>query len=355
LPSPNREHSWVHLIYLLPSLGYGIYLGSVNGNWTLLVLAGGSAVAMQLVRASASISATEPVQFLGNRVRIGKRLLPRCSWLWPSSVRTRVYLETRQLEPVDRGKAFSRELAAGGLLLGVDLDGAALRLELEHESSHLLVIGPTGSGKTQLLRLIAGGWQNPIWVVDFKGGMGFESFRGLERLATNLDDNLEDFWAAITLELDRREAGGAWRPLLLVVDELGAVLATRSAPPVLERVVSKGRSLGVHLVAANQTLSAVGRTLVANCALRVVVGSVDPIDAAQLAVTQKLPTWATAILKTPSGQQPFWFPKNATKALAETRGADICSFNPLLDLAGYPRQQPRDQRATTGKPLNLIG
>jgi hypothetical protein len=356
-PPLYREHCRVHIIYLLPSLGYGLYLGSVTGNWTLLLLAGGSAVAMQLARAGASISATEPVQFLGNRVRIGKRLLPRFSWLWPSSVRTRVYLEMRQLEPIDRSEIFARELAAGGLVLGVDLDGSAVRLELAHESSHLLVIGPTGSGKTQLLRLIACGWQNPIWVLDFKGGMGFEGFAGLERLATNLDENLEDFWAAVTLELDRREAGGAWRPLLLVVDELGAVLATRSAPPVLERVVSKGRSLGVHLVAANQTLSAVGRTLVANCALRVVVGSVDPIDAAQLAITEKLPTWATAILKSSSGQLPFWFPKYRAAAPATTHSAagEGGGVNPLLDLAGYPRQQSRDQRAATGKPLNLIG
>lgn len=347
----------MHIIYLLPSLGYGLYLGSVNGNWTLLVLAGGSAVAMQLARAGASISATEPVQFLGNRVRIGKRLLPRFSWLWPSAIRTRVYLETRQLEPIDRGKIFDRELAAGGLLLGVDLDGGAVRLELEHESSHLLVIGPTGSGKTQLLRLIAGGWQNSIWVLDFKGGMGFEDFAGIERLATNLDADLENFWAAVTDELDRREAGDSWRPLLLVVDELGAVLATRAAPPVLERVVSKGRSLGVHLVAANQTLSAVGRTLVANCALRVVVGSVDPIDAAQLAITEKLPTWATAILKSSHGQLPFWFPKYRAISPAATHSAagEGGAVNPLLDLAGYPRQQARDQRAATGKPLNLIG
>jgi hypothetical protein len=187
--------------------------------------------------------------------------------------------------------------------------------------------------------------------------MGFEDFAGLERLATNLDDNLEDFWVAVTDELDRREAGGSLRPLLLVVDELGAVLATRSAPPVLERVVSKGRSLGVHLVAANQTLSAVGRTLIANCALRAVVGSVDPIDAAQLAITEKLPSWATAILKSSAGQQPFWFPKYRAISSAATRSAagEGGGVNPLLDLAGHSRQQPRDQRATAGKPLNLIG
>jgi len=345
----------VHLIYMLPSLGYGIYLGSVNGNWTLLLLAGGSALAMQLARTSASISLTEPVQFLGNRVRVGKRLLPRFSWLWPSSVRTRVYLETRQLEPINRGQIFTREQAAGGLLLGIDLDGRAVRLELEHESSHLLIIGPTGSGKTQLLRLIAAGWHHPIWVLDFKGGMGFEGFRGLERLATNLDEDLDDFWAALTNELDRRESGGIAPPLLLVVDELGAVLATRSAPPVLDRVVSKGRSLSVHLVAANQTLSAVGRTLVANCALRVVVGSVDPIDAAQLAITEKLPNWATAIMKSSGGQLPFWFPKYRATAQAATHSDEGVSVNPLLDFAGYPRQQTRNQRATAGKSLNLIG
>jgi hypothetical protein len=345
----------VHFIYLLPSLGYGVYLGSVSGNWTLLVLAGGSAVAMQLARAGASLSATEPIQFHGNRVRIGKRLLPRCSWLWPSTVRTRVYLATRELEPIDRGKVFARELTAGGLLLGVDLEGSAVRLELAHENSHLLVIGPTGSGKTQLLRIIATGWQNPVWVLDFKGGMGFEGFHNLERLATNLDKDLEDFWVSISTELDRREAGGAWRPLMLVVDELGAVLATRSAAAVLDRVVSKGRSLGVHLVAANQTLSAVGRTLVANCALRVVVGSADPIDAAQLAITEKLPSWATAILKSSSGQLPFWFPRNPAATPKVCHTDDRQPVNPLLDFSGYLGQQSRDQRTAAGKPLNLIG
>jgi hypothetical protein len=353
----------VPILYLLPSLGYAIYLSVSSGNPTLLFLVAASGLAMQLSRGLTSIRPDATLEFIGGRVRIGKKLLPRAPWLWPAAVRDRVYLQVCSVPESDRASLFESQRGSGGLYLGVTENGGPLTIELANHRCHALLIGPTGSGKTKLMRLIAAGWAGTCWVVDYKGGMGFEG-SGVDRLITNLSADRPEFWAGLNELLDAREGGANGPPLLLLVDELGSVLQERDAALTLERVVSKGRSLGVHLVAANQTLSGVSRTLLANCQVRVGVGNLDPVDRAQLGQQRPCPANSRAVLIDQGREIGFWFSFDAefegpaALKTAPARWSGSESPNPLTkssDFAGDFRQSAGNQRSLAGYSLNPIG
>lgn len=152
-------------------------------------------------------------------------------------------------------------------------------LDLVRDGPHLLVAGTTGSGKSELLRVLLTGLvmtHSPtrlrLVLFDFKGGSTFDPFATLphvEALVTDLDaaaavrviDSLE-------AELSRRErrlrahgvadlaalpAELAPARIVLAVDEFREV--AERAPAVLARLVhlaTVGRSLGLHLVLATQ-------------------------------------------------------------------------------------------------------
>jgi len=175
--------------------------------------------------------------------------------------------------------------------LGLDDDGHPVVLDLDEpahggDGPHGLVVGATGSGKSELLRTLVGGLlatrdpeQLAVVLVDYKGGA---TFRGMEQLpqvagyVTNLDseDTTARFADALGGELDRRQrllrdAGhpdlDAWRtsahfagappPLLVVIDEFAELLeAAPDLLAVMVRTCRVGRSLGVHLLLATQRL-----------------------------------------------------------------------------------------------------
>jgi DNA segregation ATPase FtsK/SpoIIIE, S-DNA-T family len=156
---------------------------------------------------------------------------------------------------------------------------------------HGLVVGATGSGKSELLRTIVAGLaathppdQLAVVLVDFKGGAAFgdlASFPQVAGLITNLQSDLsmvDRAMAALQGELARRQrllsqagnqpdlrAYGARRAadprldplpyLLVVVDEFGELLAARPEFLDLFTAIGRvGRSLGMHLVLASQRL-----------------------------------------------------------------------------------------------------
>src|SRR5829696_5398651 len=180
--------------------------------------------------------------------------------------------------------------------VGVTAGGEALVLDLKEAAErgigpHGLVVGATGSGKSELLRTIVAGLaathppgQLAFVLVDFKGGAAFADLAQLPQVAgliTNLQTDLsmvDRALAALQGELARRQrllhlagnqpdlraytAAVAADPrleplpsLLVVVDEFGELLAAR--PEFLELFTAigrVGRSLGMHLLLASQRL-----------------------------------------------------------------------------------------------------
>jgi S-DNA-T family DNA segregation ATPase FtsK/SpoIIIE len=178
----------------------------------------------------------------------------------------------------------------------VDPQGGTVTLDLKEsalggDGPHGLVIGATGSGKSELLKTVVTGLAltHPpdllsFVLVDFKGGAAFAGLNDLPHVAgfiTNLADDLgliDRMRDALFGEMrrrqqllklagnlgalrqyhQRRELGASLEPLpylLVVIDEFAELLAAR--PDFIELFVAMGRlgrSLGVHLMLASQQL-----------------------------------------------------------------------------------------------------
>ncbi|WP_328615609.1 type VII secretion protein EccCa [Amycolatopsis sp. NBC_00355] len=179
--------------------------------------------------------------------------------------------------------------------IGVTEDGEIVELDLKESAQggmgpHGMLIGATGSGKSELLRTLVLGLAAThsseilnFVLVDFKGGA---TFLGMDRLPhtsamiTNLADELplvDRMQDSLNGEMVRRQeqlrasghpslfeyekarAAGEQLPpmptLFLVVDEFSELLSAK--PEFMELFVSVGRlgrSLGVHLLLASQRL-----------------------------------------------------------------------------------------------------
>ncbi|HJU01325.1 MAG TPA: type VII secretion protein EccCb, partial [Actinomycetes bacterium] len=180
--------------------------------------------------------------------------------------------------------------------IGVTPEGNPLVLDLKEAAEsgigpHGLVIGATGSGKSELLRTIVAGLaathppdQLAFVLVDFKGGAAFADLVQLPQVAgliTNLQADLsmvDRALAALQGELARRQrllhqagnqpdlrayaarrAADRWLEplphLLIVVDEFGELLAARPEFLDLFTAIGRvGRSLGMHLLLSSQRL-----------------------------------------------------------------------------------------------------
>jgi S-DNA-T family DNA segregation ATPase FtsK/SpoIIIE len=184
------------------------------------------------------------------------------------------------------------------LRVAIGLGPKGQRVELDLKESalegmgpHGMVIGATGSGKSELLRTLVLGLAVThssetlnLVLVDFKGGA---TFLGLDRLPhvsaviTNLSEELplvDRMYDALHGELVRRQdllrregtfasvreyekaraAGAKLAPLpslLIVVDEFSELLANKPEFAELFVMIGRlGRSLGVHLLLASQQL-----------------------------------------------------------------------------------------------------
>ncbi len=188
------------------------------------------------------------------------------------------------------------------LPIGRDGDGEQVELDLKEAAQggmgpHGLVVGATGSGKSELLRTLVTGlvMTHPpdllsLVLVDFKGGATFAGLTDLPHVAgliTNLAGDLtlvDRVRAALHGEQQRRqrllrEAGNvdslrdyharraagrteaAGKPLeplpylLIVVDEFGELLSQRNDfIDLFVQIGRVGRSLGMHLLLATQRL-----------------------------------------------------------------------------------------------------
>ncbi|WP_043620965.1 type VII secretion protein EccC [Nonomuraea candida] len=180
--------------------------------------------------------------------------------------------------------------------IGLGADGRVVELDIKESAQggmgpHGLVIGATGSGKSELLRTLVLGLaitHSPeilnFVLVDFKGGatfLGLETLTHVSAVITNLEDELplvDRMHDALHGEMVRRqellraagnyaslrdyerarEQGADLRPLptlFIVLDEFSELLAAKPEFVDLFVMIGRlGRSLGVHLLLASQRL-----------------------------------------------------------------------------------------------------
>lgn len=311
--------------WMLPSILFGLYLGLSSGAWHMLgmsVITAGIWVGVRKFNDGRVVDLSEPVVINGTEVWIGDYLLPRREILWKREWHALVYqaYQSRQSPP------------------RFELD-----LQLEESGVHALIIGPTGSGKSQLLKLLLaqtlGAQPNcQLTLLDFKGGATFSRYAGLgqlKTLATDIDSHDPDeLWSTIRAEVGRRElalaAKGASRiedPIMfglprhyIFIDELAAALAESPlAAGALTMVATRGRSLGVHLVAATQSAQGIPRAMLTNLRVRIALAEADPIDLAQLNIKRPpepasvLAGWGTGLVQKPGALTSYFnFPLGAS-------------------------------------------
>ena len=175
--------------------------------------------------------------------------------------------------------------------LGINPDGSIHRLFLDDSGAHMIVVGRTGSGKTntlsQMLLDVLGGYSEEdveAWVFDGKGadftafvpeGRDPANFQQLKVLGNNVEDP-ED-WAAImqslvgvmedrykqmrlagvnSIEGLRRRTGGSVPRIVAVCDEIDKMLNNPMGKEImasLNVLATKARQAGIHLVLGTQS------------------------------------------------------------------------------------------------------
>ena len=295
-------------IWMLPSLVLGLYLGFSTGMWQLALMSFGSALIAVVVsrvrRPSPSETATvgNPFTSVGKKIFYLNKPLTRWRWMLSPKLRAaaRSLVAERQREqnlqlvlPRLLGRGFRASMPGELCAVLGEAQGAAIEVDLT-TAPHVFVVGPTGSGKSQLLRILAKSLTNrylptelQLMLVDFKGGALLDGL-GLEPwLVANLSDLEGDrstFWVELHTLLQQRERDPTLMTprVLIIVDELAEVLRDQAACVALTSVAARGRSLGVHLVLANQGLSGVPRDLLLNLRLRIALAGVDQVELVQL-------------------------------------------------------------------------
>jgi S-DNA-T family DNA segregation ATPase FtsK/SpoIIIE len=340
-------------IWYLPSMLIGLGFGFSSGYWQLALIS----VLMVLILLGTQGYKNRYPQFDENSVvhisnasvAIGNRVLPRFQFLWKAQWHQLLITE---LSRVSAGDYFAQALdrikqdcfrvsglGQGKLVSWIGVrDNRDLTVDLVSDGPHLIIVGPTGSGKSEFLRLLITSLRATqdfkLALFDYKGGAALEEFAAEAiGIATDLDQVSQlELYALVASELANRErlfasakcssieqyvaTGNLLPRLVVVVDEFVAALASGpKALATIEDIAARGRSLGIHLVAATQSLSGVSRAMLTNLRARVVMHSSDSIDMVQLGINPgkhkplTVAGWASAIIYCGTNQaESFSFP-----------------------------------------------
>jgi hypothetical protein len=310
----------MQLIWYLPSLVIGLTVGLSSGYWQLALV---SVVMVTLMGGVALYRNRYPqfdeksqIMISVGQVAIDSRILPRFQFLWKKQWHELLLVKFRAQGAPDYFNAVLEKKYQLGKFVEGDGEllmwlGASVRedlyLDLSKDGPHLIVVGPTGSGKSELLKLMVQSLLEvgvcELALFDFKGGATLEQFsKSSVGFATDLDSKAQaKLWALVSSELETRERvfaeqlvssieqyrkqGFELKPLVVVIDEFAAALASGALAQVcIESVCARGRSLGVHLIAATQSLTGVPRAMLTNLRARIAMKSSDPIDLVQLGI-----------------------------------------------------------------------
>lgn len=304
---------------LIPGLLLGVVMALVTGMWQfalftfLSVLSAGLTMAlMRKKRKEPDLDfSDQPLWVSPSAMAVGDKMLPKSGWLFKEQYSDIFYEHFSKLSAerevrnrtLELESSFYKSNRPGQLPFWAGVaEGNNLEFDLVQDGPHALIVGTTGSGKSEFLKLITSSMlvsvrkgQLQLVLVDFKGGA---ALRGLNdhpaslTLVTDLDEGRhERFWLYLSGELKRRErllaaAGVAsieslpeLARMIVLADELPAIITSHPlAIGTLESIAARGRSLGVHLIATSQSLSGIPRALITNLSMRFALGSMDPGD-----------------------------------------------------------------------------
>ena len=260
------------------------------------------------------VSSRKPVDWsgelrvVGNRVWLGERRLPRFQFAWSSRLNQAVYASYAKRTHL--AAEALRELRFSGWHQSEEaayLVGIAKLFQLNQGAGHLLVIGPTGSGKSELLHLALASLSSGVDVAlaDYKGG-ALNTEARVRRSTSDIAPNQLEFWKSLDEELDVRQVRlqsdgvpswealeridqGAPRLLVIIDEVVAAIRSFPKAHDVLVRIASKGRSLGVHLLITTQSLVGLPREVLVNLRSRLALAGTDEVELLQLGIKHQFP------------------------------------------------------------------
>jgi hypothetical protein len=297
-------------LLLLPSIAIGLFYGLTTGNYLILVASVLSGLIAWLVSRRKGVVPEGELRLAGQRVWLGEKRLPKHQIFWSKAQ----HLKVIELFEAQRPPSLDglRSLRAVGWYPGVAkayLVGLEKSFQLSEGSGHLLVIGPTGSGKSELIHLVIASLDETVAlaVADYKGGAVLTETPWVTNQTCDIEplENQSVFWKSLIDALGTREQflrergvsnwgaaeqlGVAEPRLLVIVDE--AVAAIRSSTLALDaitRIATKGRSLGVHLLLTTQSLVGLPREILINLRSRLALAGTDDVELMQLGCKDKI-------------------------------------------------------------------
>lgn len=352
----------MQLLWFLPSLAYGVMLGVTSNNYFLAASTVFTILIALLVRYRLSkrpkLTANTKLRVINRDIWLDDFRMPRGEIFWSAEQADFIFERLGATSSTSSAmqdffsKNFERSKTNLNMALGFN-ETEVVQRSLVDDGPHAILIGSTGSGKTELLRQMLRELNNAetkpgLVCVDFKGGLGLEEFR-LQSLRFASDHDMgatEKVFDWLELELSQRELSPEPRnALVIAIDELTHLLGTvKRSSEVLAAIAARGRSARMHLILTNQNLVGVHRALLSNIKLRVLIGNPDPVDAAMLGQLSRAPlkhavqSLASAqIVAHASAAQAFYF------ALPGFRPEAIEQNLALLPVASEPRQRQRSK------------
>jgi len=318
----------MRFIALIPALVIALIMGFMTGLWqfaifSLVSIASGllTSSLIKLKRKEPDLDySDQPIWIHPRAIAIGDKLLPKTGWFFREPFNeiffqhfSKLALErdvAQKAMALEQSHYQSSKPGALPFWAGVS-EGVDLEFDLARDGPHALIVGSTGAGKSELLKLITGSMlasvserKMAMVLIDFKGGAALTALNTHPCSLTMLTDidgsNHERFWLYLLGELKQREFTLAHAEkssidqlpelprLLVLADELPAILTSHNlAPSAIEAIAARGRSLGVHLIATSQSLSGIPRSLITNLTLRFALGVTDPGDLVSLSPTMR--------------------------------------------------------------------
>jgi hypothetical protein len=299
-------------LLLLPSVAIGLFYGVSTGNYLMLVASVLSGLVAWWVSQRKVALPEGQLRLVGDRVWLGEKSLPKHQMFWSKAQHQRVIeLFIESTPPNLDGLTQLRAIGwypgdRNAYLVGLDRI-----FNLDEGAGHLLVIGPTGAGKSELIHLVIASLDEsvPLAVADYKGGAVLTELPWVSRATSDIEttEQQQRFWQSLLDELAVREQllreqgvsnwtasetlGLGEARMLVIVDEAVAAIRSGSlAQDTITKIATKGRSLGVHLLLTTQSLVGLPREVLINLRSRLALAGTDDVELMQLGGKDKIGT-----------------------------------------------------------------